>query len=97
MGIIIRNFGAEDRTGNQLLREGDIRGNFNNAVKRLDELKKLGINTLHVLPVNPPGKENAMGTAGSVYAPMDFLQIDPALDDKTDPRTVKEEFKRFIN
>ncbi len=97
MGIIIRNFGAEDRTGNQLLREGDIRGNFNNAVKRLDELKGLGINTLHVLPVNPPGKENAMGTAGSVYAPMDFLQIDPALDDKTDPRTVREEFKSFIN
>ncbi len=97
MGIIMRSFGAKDLTGNQLLREGDIRGNFNNAVERLDELKNLGINTLHVLPVNPPGKMNAMGTAGSVYAPKDFLQIDPALDDKNDPRTVKEEFKNFIN
>ena len=38
MGIIIRNFGAEDKTGNELLREGDVRGNFNNAVKRLDEI-----------------------------------------------------------
>ncbi len=97
MGIIIRNFGAEDRTGNQLLRAGDIRGNFNNAVKRLDELKNLGINTLHVLPVNPPGKENAFGTAGSVYAPADFLKIDPALDDPNDSKTVKEEFKHFID
>lgn len=97
MGIIIRNFGAKDKTGNELLRDGDIRGNFNNAVDRLDELKNLGINTLHVLPVNPPGKNNAMGTAGSVYAPLDFLQIDPALDDPNDPRTVKEEFKNFIN
>ena len=97
MGIIMRSFGAKDLTGNQLLREGDIRGNFNNAVERLDELKNLGINTLHVLPVNPPGKINAFGTAGSVYAPKDFLQIDPALDDKSDPRTVKEEFKNFID
>lgn len=97
MGIIIRNFGAKDKTGNELLRDGDIRGNFNNAVDRLDELKNLGINTLHVLPVNPPGKNNAMGTAGSVYAPLDFLQIDPALDDPNDPRTVKDEFKNFIN
>ena len=97
MGIVIRNFGAEDRTGNELLRDGDIRGNFNNAVNRLDEMKKLGINTLHVLPVNPPGKQNAMGTAGSVYAPADFLKIDPALDDHNDPRDVKEEFRNFIN
>ena len=97
MGIIMRNFGAEDKVGNQLLRDGDIRGNFNNAVKRLDELKRLGINTLHVLPINPPGKNNAMGTAGSVYAPLDFLQIDPALDDPNDPRSVKEEFKGFID
>ncbi len=97
MGIIMRSFGAKDKTGNQLLRDGDIRGNFNNAVERLDELKNLGVNTLHVLPVNPPGKMNAKGTAGSVYAPKDFLQIDPALDDKNDPRTVKEEFKNFIN
>lgn len=97
MGIIMRNFGAKDNVGNQLLREGDIRGNFNNAIGRLDELKKLGVNTLHILPIHPPGKLNAFGTAGSVYAPADFLKVDPALDDKNDPRTVEEEFKNFIN
>ncbi|MBQ9245448.1 hypothetical protein IJ182_04175 [bacterium] len=97
MGVIIRNFGAENKNGNQLLREGDIKGNFNNAINRLDEMKELGINTLHVLPVNPPGKENAMGTAGSVYAPKNLLEIDPALDDPNDSKTVKEEFKHFID
>ncbi len=97
MGIIMRTFGAKNNKGNQLIREGDVKGNFNNAVERLDELKNLGVNTLHVLPIHPPGKENAYGTAGSVYAPADFLKVDPALDDPNDPRDVKEEFKNFIN
>ena len=97
MGVIIRSLGAKDNTGNQLLREGDVKGNFNNAISRLDELKNLGVNTLHVLPVNPPGKKNAMGTAGSLYSPADFLKIDPALDDPNDSRDVKEEFRNFIN
>lgn len=97
MGIIMRTFGAKDKSGDQLLRGNDEKGNFNNAIERLDEIKKLGINTLHVLPVNPPGKMNAMGTAGSLYAPEDFLKIDPKLDDPNDPRDVKEEFKNFIN
>ncbi len=97
MGIIPRTFGAEDKTGNHLLREGDIRGNFNNAINRLDELTELGVNTLHILPIHPPGKKNAMGTAGSLYSPADFLKIDPKLDDPNDPRSVTEEFKNFIN
>ncbi len=97
MGIIMRTFGAQDKSGDQLLRGDDVKGNFNNAIGRLDELKNLGVNTLHVLPVNPPGKKNAMGTAGSLYAPEDFLKIDPKLDDPNDPRDVREEFKNFIN
>lgn len=97
MGIIPRTFNAKDLGGNQLIRGNDISGTFNNAVERLDELKKLGINTLHVLPIHPPGIENAMGTAGSLYAPADFLKIDPTLDDKNDPRTVEEELKNFTN
>lgn len=97
MGIIPRTFNAKNVEGNQLIRGNDISGNFNNAVERLDELKKLGINTLHVLPIHPPGVENAKGTAGSLYAPADFLKIDPALDDKKDPRTVEEELKNFTN
>lgn len=95
MGVIIRSLGAKNNVGNQLIREGDVRGTFINAVDRLDELKDLGINTLHVLPINPPGKKNAFGTAGSVYAPADLLSVDPALVDKNDPRTPDEQFKYF--
>ncbi len=96
MGIIPRTFNAKDIEGNQLIRGNDIAGNFNNAIERLDELKKLGINTLHVLPIHPPGVTNAMGTAGSLYSPADFLKIDPMLDDKKDPKSVEEELKGFI-
>ena len=56
-----------------------------------------GFNTLHVLPVNTPGKKKAMGTAGSVYSPKDLLQIDPNLIDHNDPRSDKEQFKAFID
>ena len=97
MGVIIRSLGAKDNVGNELIREGDVRGTFINAVDRLDELKELGINTLHVLPINPPGKMNAFGTAGSVYAPADLLQVDPALVDPNDPRTPDEQFKYFTD
>lgn len=96
MGIIPRTFNAKDLSGNQLIRGNDIQGNFNNAKEKLPELKKLGVNTLHVLPINPPGVKNAKGTYGSAYAPADFLKIDQGLDDKTDPRTVEEELKGFI-
>lgn len=97
MGIIPRTFNAKNKEGNQLIRGNDEKGTFINAIERLDEMKKLGINTFHVLPIHPPGIENAMGTAGSLYAPADFLKIDPALDDPNDPRPVEEELKTFIN
>lgn len=97
MGVIIRTLGAKNNVGNQLIREGDEVGTFKNAVNRLDELKALGINTLHVLPINPPGKQNAMGTAGSVYAPLDLLKVDPTICDPNDPKTPDEQFKQFTD
>lgn len=95
LGVIIRTFNAKNNQGNELIREGDRKGTFDNAVDRLDEVKNLGINTLHVLPINPPGKKNALGTAGSLYSPADFLKIDPNLIDKNDPRTDKEQVQNF--
>ena len=52
---------------------------------------------MHWLPINPPGKIAAKGSAGSVYAPMDYLSIDPALDDPNNPKSVYEEAKEAIN
>jgi len=96
--MIPRSFNAKDKDGNELidLDKGEMTGNFLSAIDRLDELKKYGINTLHILPIQPPGKKNALGTAGSVYAPADLLEIDPLLRDPNDPRDVKEQAKEFV-
>lgn len=97
MAIIMRTFNAKDTNGDEIISEGEEPGTFINAVERLDELKGLGINTLHILPINTPGKQEAMGNAGSLYAPKDLLDIDPALVDKNDPRSAQEQFKYFID
>lgn len=88
--IIMRTFNAKDTNGNQLIDKGESQGTFRNAVGRLDEMKSYGVNTLHLLPLSEPGKTGAFGTAGSVYAPKDYLSFDPSLG-------TKEDFKYFVN
>ena len=97
LAIIPRIFNAKDTDGNEYINGNEDHGTFKNAIERLDEIKDDGYNCLHILPVNTPGKIQAMGTAGSVYSPLDLLEIDPMLADKNDPRDVKEQFKDFIN
>ena len=97
MAIIPRTFNAKDTNGNEFIDGNEAHGTFLNAIDRLDEVKAEGFNTLHVLPINPPGKDNAMGTAGSVYAPEDLLKFDPILIDKKDPRSPQEQFKAFVD
>jgi glycosidase len=94
--LIMRTFNAEDKDKDGLVEQNEGKGTFLSGIKRLDEVKSLGINTLHLLPIHPPGKKGAMGTAGSIYAPQDYLSIDPKLDDPNNPMNVKEEAKKFI-
>lgn len=97
LAIIPRTFNAKDLNGNEFIDGNEQHGTFLNAIDRLDEVKAQGFNTLHILPIHPPGKMKAMGTAGSLYSPKDFLEIDPNLIDKNDPRSDKEQFKAFID
>ena len=97
LAILPRTFTAEDKNGNEYIDGNEKAGTFLSAISRLDEVKAQGFNTLHLLPINPPGKDNAMGTAGSVYSPEDLLKIDPVLIDKNDPRSDKEQFKAFVD
>ncbi len=97
LAVIPRTMNAQDTNGDDLITDDEVTGNFINAVDRLDEIKDMGINTLHVLPVHTPGKVGAKGTAGSLYSPADFLEIDPSLRDPNDPRSAKEQFKYFID
>ncbi len=93
-----RTFGAKDLNGNGIIEpeSGDISGNFINAVGRLDEIKKMGINTIHIMPITPTGTHRALGTAGSLYALNDFSSISPYLDDKQNDLTVNVEFEIFV-
>lgn len=97
LAIIPRTFNAKDLNGNEFIEGNEQHGTFLNAIERLDEIKAQGFNTLHVLPIHPPGKIKAMGTAGSLYSPKDMLAIDPKLIDPKDPRSDKEQFKAFID
>ena len=106
LGIVPRTFTAKDLNGDEMITKaaGEKPGTFLSAIDRLDDIKKEGFNAIHILPIHPPGKTNAMGTAGSLYAPEKFvtddgkhLAIDPVLIDKNDPRTPDEQFKAFIN
>lgn len=94
--MIPRTFNAKDTDGNGLIEGDEEPGYFTNMVERLDELKTYGINTLHWLPINPTGKIAAKGNAGSVYAPLDYLSIDPNLDDPRNPKSVFEEAQDAI-
>jgi len=105
LAIIPRTFNAKDANGNEKIdtAQGEQNSTFLSCIDRLDEVKQNGFNTLHILPIHQPGDENAMGTAGSVYAPKEIvgkdgkIAIDPDLIDKNDPRTPQEQFKAFID
>ena len=95
----IRTFSANDTNENQIIdiEEGEKVGTFTGAIKRLDSLAVLGINTLHLLPITPVGRIKALGTAGSLYAMDDFSSINPQLDDKNNDLSVFQEAKMFVD
>lgn len=96
--IVIRTFGARDKNNDGIIEKNkNESGTFLNAINRLDELKALGINTLHVLPVSEVGKINKLGEAGSIYAPADYNQIASELDTPNNALSVRDEMKIFVN
>ncbi len=94
--INLRTFSAQDKNGNEIIDENEESGNFVNAVHELDNLVKMGINTIHVLPVTPVGKIKAMGTAGSLYAIYDFTTLNPQIVSKQSSLSPKLQAKRFV-
>ncbi len=96
-GINLRNFNAKDTNGDEIITGEEESGTFLNAIERLDEIKALGVNTLHVLPITPVGKLKSLGTAGSVYAMADFWTINHQLVDLTSDLTPLEQAKLFVS
>ncbi len=95
----MRTFNADDKNGNGIIEfsQGEVSGSFINAIERLDEIKSLGINTLHVLPITPVGKIKALGTAGSLYAMADFASLNMQLSDIQSELSLKDQAKKFID
>lgn len=96
--INIRTFNAKDTNGNGIIEENldEERGTFLNAIDRLDELAKVGINTVHVMPITPVGKIKALGTAGSLYAAAGFDRLNPQFKSPKSSLTLNEEFRKFV-
>lgn len=98
MEINIRSFNSKDIDGDGFIQteKGEIRGNFLNAINRLDELKSLGVNAIHILPITPVGKLKALGTAGSLYSASSFSSVNPELADLSSKLDVNSQAKEFI-
>jgi len=99
MEINMRSFNSQDIDGDGFINEdlGEVRGTFVNGVERLDEIKNLGINALHILPITPTGKLKSLGTAGSLYAASDFKSLNNDLYDKNSKQTLEMQAKNFID
>ena len=97
LGVNLRTFAAQDINKNGIIDEDEESGNFLNAIGRLDEIASLGVNTLHVLPIMKLGKKNALGTAGSLYAPASFTELNPQLRSKRSVLTLEKQAIKFIN
>jgi cyclomaltodextrinase len=70
-------------------------GDLNGVTARLDDLKKLGVNIVWLMPIHPDGQLKKKGSLGSPYAVKDYYAIDPALGTKDDMhRLVQEAHKR---
>ena len=95
----LRTFNANDKNGNGIIdfTDGESAGSFINAIERLDELKSLGINTIHLLPISPVGKIKALGTAGSLYAMSDFTKLNVQLADTNSELSLKDQAKLFVS
>lgn len=93
----IRTFGAHDKN-----MDGRIsptlgeNGTFLSAIQNLDQLVALGVNTVHLLPINPIGQTRKLGAAGSLYAPSDYHSINPEFDTPGNNTDVLQEARQFV-
>jgi len=70
-------------------------GDLNGITKKLDELQKLGVNILWLMPLNPVGQVEKKGSEGSPYAVRDHYAINPGYGNKEDlQRLIREAHRR---
>ncbi len=74
-------------------------GTFRDLIGELDHIiGTLGFRTLHLLPVHPvPTTYARMGRFGSPFAPLDFMDVDPALAEFDRRTTPLEQYIELID
>jgi glycosidase len=59
-------------------------GTFNAFQKELPRLKKMGVDIIWMMPINPIGVKNRKGSLGSYYSVKDYKAINPEYGTETD-------------
>jgi len=71
-------------------------GTFLKAVAMLPYIKRLGANTVHLLPITSIGQDGNKGTLGSPYAIRNPYEVDEALAEPALGLGAKMEFRAFV-
>ncbi|WP_233993808.1 alpha-amylase family glycosyl hydrolase [Salinibacter altiplanensis] len=71
--------------------DASAEGTFQGLIGRLDEIQKMGVNTLWLMPIHPIGKERRksdIGALGSPYSIRDYYDVNPDYGTKADFRAL---------
>ncbi|HUI10308.1 MAG TPA: alpha-glucosidase C-terminal domain-containing protein [Bacteroidota bacterium] len=71
-------------------------GTFLKAIAMLPYIRRLGANTVHLLPITSIGQDGNKGTLGSPYAIRNPYEIDEALAEPLFGLDAKTEFRAFV-
>ncbi len=66
------------------IRQYTVEGTIKAFAKHLDRLKKMGVQTLWLMPINPISELDRKGSLGSYYAVSDYTAINPEFGTITD-------------
>jgi starch synthase (maltosyl-transferring) len=100
--MFVRTTSAFDHNGNGVLdlpvsHEGFREtGTFLKAIAMLPYIKRMGANTVHLLPITAIGQDGNKGSLGSPYAIRNPYELDDSLSEPSLGLDAKTEFKAFV-
>ncbi len=70
------------------IRQYTKEGTFNAFTTHIPRLKKMGIDILWLMPINPIGELNRKGSKGSYYSVQDYIKVNPEFGTEDDFRNL---------
>jgi cyclomaltodextrinase / maltogenic alpha-amylase / neopullulanase len=77
------------------LRQFSKEGTFKGFEKHLPRLKKLGVDILWFMPINPIGEKNRKGSLGSYYSVKDYLKVNPEFGTMDDFKSLVQKIHKM--